>query len=49
MGSAATVADRYARAIFQLGVETDSVQALAEQVQRFAATYAESSELRAVL
>lgn len=49
MGSAATVADRYARAIFELGVESDAVQALAEQVQRFAATYGEQAELRGVL
>jgi F-type H+-transporting ATPase subunit delta len=49
MGSAATVADRYARAIFELGVETNSLQALAEQVESFAATYGAEAELKSVL
>jgi F-type H+-transporting ATPase subunit delta len=49
MGSAATVADRYARAIFELGVEDSSLQPLTEQLQSFAATYAAELELRSVL
>jgi F-type H+-transporting ATPase subunit delta len=49
MGSAATVADRYARAIFELGVEDGSLQPLTEQLQGFAATYAAELELRSVL
>lgn len=49
MGSAATVADRYARAIFELGVEDGSLQALTQQLQSFAATYAAELELRGVL
>jgi F-type H+-transporting ATPase subunit delta len=43
------VADRYARAIFELGVETGQLAPITEQVRRFAQTYAGSSELRAVL
>jgi F-type H+-transporting ATPase subunit delta len=49
MGSAATIADRYARAIFELGVEDGSLAALTEQLQGFAATYAAELELRSVL
>jgi F-type H+-transporting ATPase subunit delta len=49
MGSAATVADRYARAIFELGVEDGSLQPLTDQLQGFAATYAAELELRSVL
>lgn len=47
--SQAPVADRYARAIFELGVETGQLHGITEQVRRFAQVYAESSELRAVL
>jgi F-type H+-transporting ATPase subunit delta len=47
--SQAPVADRYARAIFELGVETGQLAAITEQVRRFARVYADSSELRAVL
>jgi F-type H+-transporting ATPase subunit delta len=49
MGSAATVADRYARAILELGVEDNSLPALTQQLQGFAATYAAELELRSVL
>jgi F-type H+-transporting ATPase subunit delta len=49
MGSAATVADRYARAIFALGVDDSSLQPLTDQLQSFAATYAAELELRSVL
>ncbi len=47
--SQAPVADRYARAIFELGVETGQLATITEQVRRFAQTYAGSAELRAVL
>lgn len=47
--SQAPVADRYARAIFELGVETGQLAAITEQVRRFARTYAGSGELRSVL
>ena len=44
-----TVAERYARAIFELGVEAGQIVALSEQIRSFADTYANSRELRAVL
>jgi F-type H+-transporting ATPase subunit delta len=47
--SQAPIADRYARAIFELGVETGQLPAITEQVRRFAQVYAGSAELRAVL
>ena len=47
--SQAPVADRYARAIFELGVETGQLAPITEQVRRFAQVYAGSDELRAVL
>jgi F-type H+-transporting ATPase subunit delta len=47
--SQAPVADRYARAIFELGVETGQLQAITDQVRRFAQVYSGSAELRAVL
>jgi F-type H+-transporting ATPase subunit delta len=47
--SQAPVADRYARAIFELGVETGQLAPITEQVSRFAQVYAKSAELRAVL
>jgi F-type H+-transporting ATPase subunit delta len=49
MGSASTVADRYARTIFELGVDDNSLPALTTQLQGFAATYAAELELRSVL
>ncbi|MDF3066521.1 MAG: synthase subunit delta [Polyangiaceae bacterium] len=47
--SQAPVADRYARAIFELGVETNQLASITEQVRRFAQVYSGSAELRAVL
>jgi F-type H+-transporting ATPase subunit delta len=47
--SHAPIADRYARAIFELGVETSQLAPITEQVRRFAEVYAGSPELRAVL
>jgi F-type H+-transporting ATPase subunit delta len=47
--SQAPVADRYARAIFELGVETSQLAPITEQVRRFAQVYASNAELRAVL
>lgn len=40
--------DRYARAIFELGVEAGQLSQLTEQVRSFAAAYAGSKELRMV-
>jgi|SoiMethySBSTD1v2_1073268.scaffolds.fasta_scaffold596347_2 F-type H+-transporting ATPase subunit delta len=47
--SGAPVADRYARAIFELGVEASQLAPITEQLRRFAQVYAGSAELRAVL
>lgn len=47
--SRAVVATRYARAIFDLGVETNTLPELCEKVGRFARMYAESDELKSVL
>jgi F-type H+-transporting ATPase subunit delta len=47
--SGAPIADRYARAIFELGVETGQLAAITEQLRRFAEVYGDSAELRAVL
>jgi F-type H+-transporting ATPase subunit delta len=47
--SHAPIADRYARAIFELGVETGQLQAITQQVRNFAGVYASSAELRSVL
>jgi F-type H+-transporting ATPase subunit delta len=47
--SNAPIADRYARAIFELGVETGQLAPITEQVRRFAQVYAGSAELRGVL
>ena len=47
--SDSAVADRYARAIFDLGVETGQLEALSSQIGTVAQTYASSAELRAVL
>jgi F-type H+-transporting ATPase subunit delta len=49
MAGQTTVAERYARAIFALGVETGQLAALTEEVRRFAAAYEESLDLRSVL
>ncbi len=42
------VVDRYARAIFELGVETGKLNELSENLRRFAQTYEGSKELRTV-
>jgi len=47
--SYAAVAERYARAIFELGTETNRLEQLSEQIARFAETYDSSSLLRTVL
>ncbi len=47
--SRAVVATRYARAIFDLGVETNTLPELCEKVGRFARLYAENDELKSVL
>lgn len=44
-----TIAERYARAIFEIGAEAGQVVALSEQIRSFADTYASSRELQAVL
>jgi F-type H+-transporting ATPase subunit delta len=49
MSSQATVAERYARAIFELGVESGTLAALADQIHGFAAAYEASLDLRSVL
>jgi F-type H+-transporting ATPase subunit delta len=49
MSGTATIADRYARAIFELGVESGGLSALATQIRSFAAAYQESLDLRSVL
>ena len=49
MATHATIAERYARGIFDLGVETGTLAALADQVRRFAAAYEVSDDLRSVL
>jgi F-type H+-transporting ATPase subunit delta len=49
MSTQTTVAERYARAIFALGVETGTLAALAQQVRLFADAYGSSLDLRSVL
>jgi F-type H+-transporting ATPase subunit delta len=44
-----TVAERYAQAIFELGVETGGVTALIEDFRRLAEVYEGSSELRKIM
>jgi F-type H+-transporting ATPase subunit delta len=44
-----TVAERYAQAIFELGVETGGVTALIEDIRRLADVYEESDELRKIM
>jgi len=44
-----TVAERYAQAIFELGVETGGVTALIEDFRRLAEVYEESAELRKIM
>ena len=45
----ATAAERYARAIFELGLESGDVNALARKFEAFAAVYQRTAELRNVL
>ena len=45
--SAAAV--RYARAVFELGIETGQLSELSEQIERLAQAYASNAELREVL
>lgn len=45
----ATAAERYARAIFELGLETGDVTALAKKFEAFAGVYTNTPELRNVL
>lgn len=47
--SHAAVADRYARAIFELGVETGQLDPFAKQLQSVAEVYSASAELRHAL
>lgn len=43
------IAERYARALFELGSETDQLGPLTEQIGRVGELYADSAELRSVL
>ncbi len=43
------IADRYAQAIYELGVETNQLTQLADQIRKAAETYASSTDLRGVL
>ena len=47
--SAETVAERYARAIFDLGTETSSLSSLVDDVKKLAQAYQESTELQKVV
>jgi F-type H+-transporting ATPase subunit delta len=47
--SRAAIAVRYARAIFDLGVETSTLPELVDRLGRFAKVYQDSAELRSVL
>jgi F-type H+-transporting ATPase subunit delta len=47
--SRSAIATRYARAIFEIGVETSALAPLVEQVRSFAEAYQSSDELRSVL
>lgn len=49
MAGQTTVAERYARAIFALGMENGQLAPLTEQVRKFATAYEESLDLRSVL
>jgi F-type H+-transporting ATPase subunit delta len=49
MAGTATIADRYARAIFELGVESNTLATLAGQISDFANAYQVSLDLRSVL
>jgi F-type H+-transporting ATPase subunit delta len=47
--SSSVVADRYARALLELALESNQVQSVAQQLRRAADVYASSAELRSVL
>jgi F-type H+-transporting ATPase subunit delta len=47
--SAETVAERYARAIFDLGIETSTLSGLVEDMHKLADVYAESTELQKIM
>jgi F-type H+-transporting ATPase subunit delta len=47
--SVGAVAERYAQAIFELGVESGKLAAVADKLRDFSATYESSRELRAAL
>ncbi len=47
--TASVVADRYARALLELAVESNQVTSVAQQLRRAADVYSSSSELRAAL
>ncbi|HET9931926.1 MAG TPA: ATP synthase F1 subunit delta [Polyangiaceae bacterium] len=47
--SHSTVAERYGRAIFELGVESGSLESLVDRIQQFAKAYETSADLRQVL
>ena len=47
--SSSVVADRYARALLELALESNQVQSVAQQLRRAADVYASSAELRDVL
>lgn len=49
MSSESAVADRYARAIFEIGVETGKLGDLAAEIGRAASTYAANPDLRSIL
>jgi F-type H+-transporting ATPase subunit delta len=49
MSSLGAVAERYAQAIFELGVESGNLESLASSFTAFAATYRGSPELQAAL
>ena len=47
--SVETVGERYARAIFDLGVETSTLPTLVEDVHKLGEVYQESTELQKVM
>ena len=49
MSSEATVADRYARAVFDLGIESGELGELVGKIDAFASAYRGAKELRVVL
>lgn len=49
MSSLGAVAERYAQALFELGVESGSLRQLVQKINDFTVTYQSSPELRSVL